>query len=46
MEIEIFPMFLWPVSDTLITQGGLLRVLKGPDRTEAVSFPLTFNPLS
>lgn len=46
MEIELFPMLLWPVSDTLITQGGLLGVLTGPDRTEAVSFPLTFNSLS
>lgn len=46
MEIEMFPMFLWPASDTLITQGGLLGVLKEPDRTEAVSFPLTFNLLS
>lgn len=39
MIIEIFPMLLWPFSDILITQGGLLGVKgreKGQDRTGAV----------
>lgn len=47
VEMEMFPMLSWPVSDTFITRSRLLGVMKeamgGQDRIEADYFPLTFN---
>lgn len=49
VEMEIFPMLSWPVSDTFITQSRLVGVMKeamgGQDRIETDYFPLTFNSL-
>lgn len=56
MEIEIFPMLLWPVSDILITQsrllGGMKETQEGQDRQDGNSlflcdlqFPILFKIL-